>query len=52
MNIVSTLLGYLLYQQKKYDVAFIKIFDRIHNLQTIGIKSPKKARKIIEETIK
>ncbi|WP_375330693.1 HD domain-containing protein [Candidatus Tisiphia endosymbiont of Oplodontha viridula] len=41
----------LLYQQKKYDVAFIKIFDRIHNLQTIGIKSPEKARKIIEETI-
>ncbi|MFU7500695.1 MAG: HD domain-containing protein [Candidatus Tisiphia sp.] len=41
----------LLYQQKKYDVAFIKIFDRIHNLQTIGVKSPEKARKIIEETI-
>lgn len=29
----------------------IKIFDRIHNLQTLGAKSPEKARKIIEETM-
>ncbi|WP_341755790.1 HD domain-containing protein [Candidatus Tisiphia endosymbiont of Ptychoptera albimana] len=41
----------LLFQQKKYDVALIKIFDRIHNLQTLGAKSPEKARKIIEETM-
>ncbi|WP_417905608.1 HD domain-containing protein [Candidatus Tisiphia endosymbiont of Micropterix aruncella] len=41
----------LLFQQKKYDVALIKIFDRIHNLQTLGAKSPEKAKKIIQETI-
>ncbi|WP_341756411.1 MULTISPECIES: HD domain-containing protein [unclassified Candidatus Tisiphia] len=41
----------LLFQQKKFDVAFIKIFDRIHNLQTISVKSPEKAKKIIKETI-
>ncbi|WP_367364307.1 HD domain-containing protein [Candidatus Tisiphia endosymbiont of Nedyus quadrimaculatus] len=42
----------LLFQQKKYDVALIKIFDQIHNLQTLGAKSPEKARKIVEETIR
>lgn len=42
----------LLYKQKKYDVALIKIFDRKHNLQTLGVKSPKKISKIIEETLK
>ncbi|WP_375330937.1 HD domain-containing protein [Candidatus Tisiphia endosymbiont of Oplodontha viridula] len=41
----------LLFQQKKYDVALIKLFDRIHNLETVGIKSPKKIKKIVEETI-
>ena len=41
----------ILYREKKYDVAFIKIFDRIHNLQTLQVKSPEKAKKIIEETI-
>ncbi len=41
----------LLFQQKKFDVAFIKIFDRIHNLQTLSAKSPEKAKKIINETI-
>ena len=41
----------ILYRQKKYDVALIKLFDRVHNLQTLGVKSPEKARKIIEETI-
>ncbi|WP_417905258.1 HD domain-containing protein [Candidatus Tisiphia endosymbiont of Micropterix aruncella] len=42
----------ILCQQKKYDVALIKIFDRKHNLQTLGAKSPEKARKIVEETIR
>jgi (p)ppGpp synthase/HD superfamily hydrolase len=42
----------LLFQQKKYDVALIKIVDRIHNLETVGIKSPEKIKKIIEETLK
>ncbi len=41
----------LLFKQKKYDVALIKIFDRIHNLQTLGAKSPEKAKKIVEETV-
>jgi (p)ppGpp synthase/HD superfamily hydrolase len=41
----------LLIQQEKYDVALIKIFDRIHNLQTLGAKSPEKALKIVKETI-
>ncbi|WP_425362727.1 HD domain-containing protein [Candidatus Tisiphia endosymbiont of Hybos culiciformis] len=42
----------LLFQQKKYDVALIKLFDRIHNLQTVGAKSPEKAMKIISETVR
>ncbi|WP_410520801.1 HD domain-containing protein [Candidatus Tisiphia endosymbiont of Dascillus cervinus] len=42
----------ILLQQEKYDVALIKLFDRVHNLQTLGVKSPEKARKIIEETVK
>jgi len=41
----------LLIIQKRYDTALIKLFDRIHNLQTLGAKSPRKAQKIIEETI-
>ncbi|WP_341750447.1 hypothetical protein [Candidatus Tisiphia endosymbiont of Sialis lutaria] len=41
----------LLSQQKRFDVALIKLFDRIHNLQTIGVKSPEKALKIVKETI-
>ncbi|MDD9337953.1 MAG: HD domain-containing protein [Rickettsiaceae bacterium] len=41
----------LLIKQEKYDVALIKIFDRIHNLQTLGAKSPEKALKIVKETI-
>ncbi|MFP3035369.1 MAG: hypothetical protein ACEY3C_07810, partial [Candidatus Tisiphia sp.] len=35
----------LLFQQKKYDVALIKLFDRIHNLETVGVKSPEKIKK-------
>jgi (p)ppGpp synthase/HD superfamily hydrolase len=42
----------ILFQQEKYDMALVKIFDRMHNLQTLGAKSPEKARKIVEETIK
>jgi len=41
----------LLIEQKRYDTALIKLFDRIHNLQTLGAKSPEKAKKIIEETL-
>ncbi len=41
----------LLFQQKKYDVLLIKLFDRLHNMQTISFKSPEKAMKIIKETM-
>ncbi|WP_341757765.1 HD domain-containing protein [Candidatus Tisiphia endosymbiont of Ditula angustiorana] len=41
----------ILFQQKKHDVALIKILDRKHNLQTIGAKSPEKVKKIIKETL-
>lgn len=41
----------ILFQQKKHDVALIKLFDRKHNLQTLGAKSPEKAKKIIQETM-
>ncbi|MCC8400240.1 MAG: HD domain-containing protein, partial [Rickettsia endosymbiont of Platyusa sonomae] len=41
----------LLWLQKKHDVLIIKLFDRIHNVQTIGVKSPEKIKKIIEETL-
>ncbi|WP_342226222.1 HD domain-containing protein [Rickettsia endosymbiont of Urophora cardui] len=41
----------LLYKEKKHDVLLIKLFDRLHNIQTIGAKSPEKAKKIVEETI-
>lgn len=41
----------ILLQQEKYDVALIKIFDRKHNLQTIGAKSPEKMKRIILETM-
>ncbi|WP_341789930.1 HD domain-containing protein [Rickettsia endosymbiont of Polydrusus tereticollis] len=42
----------LLIQQKRYDTALIKIFDRVHNLQTIEVKSYEKIQKIIDETLK
>ncbi|OZG32527.1 guanosine polyphosphate pyrophosphohydrolase [Rickettsia endosymbiont of Culicoides newsteadi] len=41
----------ILFQQKKDDVLLIKLFDRLHNMQTIGAKSPEKVRKILEETL-
>ncbi|KJV81211.1 HD domain protein [Rickettsia hoogstraalii str. RCCE3] len=42
----------LLINEKRHDTALIKLFDHIHNIQTLGAKSPEKARKIIEETLK
>ncbi|MCC8406095.1 MAG: HD domain-containing protein [Rickettsia endosymbiont of Sceptobius lativentris] len=38
-------------KQKRHDIALIKLFDRVHNIQTLGAKSPKKIRKIIEEIL-
>ncbi len=40
-----------LYKEKKKDVLLIKLFDRLHNTQTIGAKSPEKIKKIIRETL-
>ena len=34
------------------DVLLIKYFDRLHNLQTIKVKSPEKTLKTIDETLK
>ncbi|WP_425360211.1 MULTISPECIES: HD domain-containing protein [unclassified Candidatus Tisiphia] len=42
----------LLFQQKKKDILLIKLFDRLHNMQTIGAKSPEKIKKIVEETLR
>ncbi|WP_341792097.1 HD domain-containing protein [Rickettsia endosymbiont of Gonocerus acuteangulatus] len=43
----------ILVKQKRYDTVLIKLFDRIHNVQTtLGAKSPEKAKKIIEETLR
>ncbi len=41
-----------LWFQKKYDVLLIKQCDRLHNMRTLGAKSPEKAMKIVQETIK
>lgn len=41
----------LLIQEERYDIALIKVFDRLHNLQTINAKTPEKALKIVRETI-
>ncbi|CAK6507005.1 MAG: GTP pyrophosphokinase rsh [Rickettsia helvetica] len=41
----------LLIKQKRYNTALIKLFDRVHNIQTLGAKSPEKAKKIIKETL-
>ncbi|ALN41246.1 guanosine polyphosphate pyrophosphohydrolase [Rickettsia rhipicephali] len=41
----------MLYKEKKHDVLLIKLFDRLHNMQTIGAKSPEKIKKIVNETL-
>ncbi len=41
---------YLL-ENKKYELLLIKQFDRLHNIQTLGVKSPEEIRKIVKETI-
>ncbi|MFP3011996.1 MAG: HD domain-containing protein [Rickettsia sp.] len=51
IKISSAKMVEILYQENKYDVLLIKLFDRLHNIQTIGAKSPEKAKKIVEETI-
>ncbi|XVN41540.1 MAG: HD domain-containing protein [Rickettsia endosymbiont of Argas persicus] len=41
----------ILYKEKKHDVLLIKLFDRLHNIQTISAKSPEKIKKIVDETL-
>ena len=40
-----------LLQQKQDDLLLIKYFDRLHNMQTIKVKSPKRIKQITNETI-
>ena len=39
------------YQEKDREVLLIKLFDRLHNMQTLGCILPEKAKKITEETL-
>ena len=42
----------LLWLQKKEELLLVKFFDRLHNIQTIGVKSADKIKIYIEETLK
>ncbi|APZ30004.1 HD domain-containing protein [Rickettsia conorii] len=50
-KITSAEIVEILYKEKKHDVLLIKLFDRLHNMQTIGAKSPEKIKKIVDETL-
>lgn len=39
------------YQKQDKEVLLIKLIDRLHNMQTIGVKTPEKKEKICRETI-
>ncbi|GAA5253079.1 HD domain-containing protein [Candidatus Rickettsia kedanie] len=41
----------MLYEEQKLDMLLIKLFDRLHNMQTINAKSPEKIQKTVQETI-
>ncbi|MFP3035005.1 MAG: HD domain-containing protein [Candidatus Tisiphia sp.] len=41
----------ILYQQKKKELLLIKLCDRLHNIQTVGAKSPEKGWKTIVDTL-
>ena len=41
----------LLFQQKKYEVLVIKLFDRLHNMETIDAKFPEKRKAVTKETL-
>ena len=40
------------YYKKDNEVLLIKLFDRLHNMQTIGSMSTEKTKKITDETLK
>jgi len=42
----------LLYHQYKIDILYIKLFDRLHNIQNLGAMPAEKRQKIAQETIK
>lgn len=50
-KITSTEMVKILYKEKKHDMLLVKLFDRLHNMQTISAKSPDKIRKIKKETL-
>jgi len=51
-KISSTEIVEFLFREKKDGLLMIKLFDRLHNMQTIGAKSPEKIKKVLEETFK
>lgn len=50
-KISSKAMAESLYNQNKLDILLIKLFDRLHNIQTLSAKSPNKATKILTETL-
>jgi (p)ppGpp synthase/HD superfamily hydrolase len=42
----------LLYPKYKTDILYIKLFDRLHNIQTLGSMPPEKRQRIAQETMK
>lgn len=40
-----------LWRQHKYDLLVVKQFDRLHNMQTVAVKSAEKIQKIVKETL-
>ena len=41
----------MLYPQNKKDLLYIKLFDRLHNMQTISFMPEVKRNRIVDETI-
>lgn len=40
-----------LWAEGRFNLILIKLFDRLHNMQTLGAKSPEKQRKTVNETL-
>lgn len=50
-KITPTEMVKILYKEQKHNILLIKLFDRLHNMQTISVKSPDKIHKIKKETL-
>ncbi len=50
-KITSAVMVESLWIEKKYDLLLVKLFDRLHNMQTISAHSPDKRNKIVQETV-